>query len=57
MRFCGFAGFCRFSMGEEAAGGPGVRKVAGNQPFENFLDKNNQDCMFREVLAILWLFA
>ena len=28
MRFCGFAGFCRFSMGEEAAGGAGGPEIA-----------------------------
>ena len=28
MRFCGFAGFCRFSMGEEAAGGAGRPEIA-----------------------------
>ena len=28
MRFCGFAGFCRFSMEEEAAGGAGGPEIA-----------------------------
>ena len=58
MRFCGFAGF---RWGKKQPGAAGGGRGSGNRPgisrLQNFLDENDQDCVFCEDLALPGLFA
>ena len=58
MRFCGFAGF---RWGKKQPGAAGGGRGSGNRPgisrLQNFLDENDQDCVFCEDLALPGLFV